>query len=158
MAEVKNPIPRIYTDTSVFGGVFEPEFKVGSRGFLEQVQLKRLQMVISDLVQEEIDRAPERVRMAFQIYADLVIPISVSAEAQVLQKAYLNAGILTPKSTADALHVALATHAGCDAIISWNFRHIVHFQRIPLYNKVNREMGYPDIRIHSPSEVICLDD
>ena len=39
-------------------------------------------------------------------------------------------------------------------IVSWNFQHIVHFQRIPLYNGVNMLSGYSVIAIHSPPEVI----
>jgi hypothetical protein len=54
----------------------------------------------------------------------------------------------------DALHVALATVSGCSTIVSWNFRHIVHFQRMAQYNLVNLSRGYPQIGIFSPAEVI----
>jgi len=37
----------------------------------------------------------------------------------------------------DALHVALASVAGCTMIVSWNFKHIVHFPKIPLYRAIN---------------------
>jgi len=39
-------------------------------------------------------------------------------------------------------------------IVSWNFRHIVHFQRMAQYNLVNLSRGYPQIGIFSPAEVI----
>ncbi len=55
---------------------------------------------------------------------------------------------------ADALHVALATVAECRLIVSWNFRHIVHFDKIGLYNGVNMSLGYAMISIHAPPEVI----
>ena len=38
--------------------------------------------------------------------------------------------------------------------MSWNFRHIVHMEKIPLYNAVNMARGYPTIGIYSPQEVI----
>jgi len=41
------------------------------------------------------------------------------------------------KSEVDALHVAVATVSNCRLIVSWNFKHIVNFQKIPLYNGVN---------------------
>jgi ActR/RegA family two-component response regulator len=66
----------------------------------------------------------------------------------------MDAGIVTPKSAADALHVALTTVAGYRLIISWNFKHIVHFQKIPLYRAVNVVKGYSEINIYSPLEVI----
>jgi hypothetical protein len=54
--------------------------------------------------------------------------------------------------------VALATVHGCRLLLSWDFRHLVHFERAPQYNRVNVEHGYPPIGIHSPLEVIQLDD
>ena len=53
----------------------------------------------------------------------------------------------------DALHVAVATVAGCRVIVSWNFKHLVNFRRIPLYNGVNLTHGYAPIAIHCPLEV-----
>ena len=58
----------------------------------------------------------------------------------------------------DALHVAIATVVKCSLIVSWNFAHIVHFNKIPLYNAVNRKKGYPTIAIYSPREVIEYED
>lgn len=78
--------------------------------------------------------------------------------AAVRLEAYVAAGIVTPKSLDDALHVALATVSGCPAIVSWNFRHIVHFQKIPSYNAVNAVYGYRAIQICSPWEVIAYED
>jgi len=52
----------------------------------------------------------------------------VTSEAEDLQQAYVDAGIVPPSAKMDALHVALATVSGCSMIVSWNFRHIVHFQ------------------------------
>jgi len=75
-----------------------------------------------------------------------------------LRDAYLQAKIVTPKYADDALHVALATVAGCTLIVSWNFQHIVHFQKIPLYNAINVLQGYQPIAIYSPREVIHYED
>jgi len=33
-------------------------------------------------------------------------------------------------------------------------RHIVHFDKIPMYNGINKVMGYDEIAIYSPREVI----
>ena len=70
----------------------------------------------------------------------------------------MDAHVLTPKWRADALNVALASVSACSLIISWNFTHIVHFQKIPLYNAINRLNGYPEIGIYSPLEVIVYED
>jgi hypothetical protein len=51
------------------------------------------------------------------------------------------------------LHIALATIAVVDLLVSWNFRHIVRYDKIRLFNAVNLEQGYRAIQIHTPREV-----
>jgi hypothetical protein len=51
-------------------------------------------------------------------------------------------------------HIALATIAEVDALVSWNFRHIVRLDKIRLFNAVNVELGYRALSILSPREVI----
>ena len=145
---------RVYADTSVFGGVFDPEFSVSSGKFFQQVKEGRFRLVVSTLVDNELARAPQPVRALLNSVRDFAEPTLVGAEATGLRDAYLAAGILTRKWEADALHVALATVAECRLIVSWNFRHIVHFDKIGLYNGVNLSLGYAMISIHAPPEVI----
>ena len=53
-----------------------------------------------------------------------------------------------------ALHVALATVSGADVIASWNFKHIVHYDKIRLFNAVNLREGYRLLDIRSPLEIV----
>jgi hypothetical protein len=78
----------------------------------------------------------------------------VTQEALDLRDLYLKHGIVSLRYADDALHVALATISACALIVSWNFKHIVHFDKIPLYNAVNVMQGYKELAIFSPSEVI----
>jgi predicted nucleic acid-binding protein len=148
-----NPI-RVYADTSVYGGCFDRQFDSASARFFEQARLGRFRPVISAIVQAEIAVAPITVRKLFDEILDIGEVIEVTDEAIRLRQAYLDAGIVTSKSANDALHVALATASRCSLIVSWNFRHIVHFQKIPLYNAINVVNGYWALAINSPSEVI----
>lgn len=70
---------------------------------------------------------------------------------------YLKAQILTPKSHMDALHVAFATVARVDAIVSWNFKHIVRYDKIKAFNQINLQNGYGYLQIISPKEVLFDD-
>jgi len=54
----------------------------------------------------------------------------------------------------DALHVALAVVARADMIVSWNFKHIVHFDKMRGFNAVNLKEGYAQLMILSPLEVV----
>jgi hypothetical protein len=98
--------------------------------------------------------APLDVRMFFSRLAKVADMAAVSNESLALRNAYIKAEIVTVNCLDDALHVALATVSGCGLIVSWNFKHIVNFKKIPLYNGINGANGYPSISIHSPLEVI----
>jgi hypothetical protein len=102
--------------------------------------------------------APAAVRDFFAELLGVAEVVDITETALDLRDAYLQAGILTPKYADDALHVALATVTGCSLIVSWNFQHIVHFQKIPLYNAINVLRGYQHIAIFSPREVIQYED
>lgn len=145
---------RIYADTSVFGGVFDDAFAEPSRVFFEQVRCNRFELISSALVVDELAAAPHKVRTFFLDLAGYVHIKAISREAIQLRDAYLAAGIVGPASHDDAQHVALATVLDCWAIVSWNFRHIVHAQKIPYYNGVNQVQGYKSIAVHTPQEVI----
>jgi len=62
--------------------------------------------------------------------------------------------IVTPKSLLDTRHIALATVNRADILVSWNFKHIVNYKRIRLYNSVNLKYGYPVLEIRTPREII----
>lgn len=149
---------RIYADTSVYGGVFDDEFARPSRMFFDQVEEGRFLLVLSGLVLREIQNAPERVRDLADHMLSLADVVESSAQAEDLQQAYIAAGIVGPKYLADALHVALASVSGCQAIVSWNYRHIVHFDKIYQYNEVNLTHGLESIAIHTPLEVISHEE
>lgn len=145
---------RVYADTSVYGGVFDIEFERPSRMFFEQVREGRFHLVGSALVRDEISGAPPRVRDFFEEFLPWIEMSEVRDDAVALRNDYLKARIVGRSGTTDAQHVAMATVLRCPVIVSWNFGHIVHFEKIPLYNGVNLSRGYPRIAIHTPQEVI----
>ena len=149
---------RVYADTSVYGGVFDAGFDKPSQEFFRQVKLGRFLLVTSAPVAGELQDAPEKVRLLYDEFLLLAETAEVSPEVIRLQNAYLKAGIVGPKWATDALHVALATVAHCRMIVSWNFKHVVHFDKIPLYNGLNLINGYDSLSINSPSEVISYED
>ena len=149
---------RVYADTSVFGGVYDDEFKEASLTFFAQVRSGQFVLVTSAVVQDEMVAAPLAVRRFFDGMLGFAEVADITASALDLRDAYLQANIVAAKHSDDALHVALATVAGCSLIVSWNFQHIVHFQKIPLYNAMNTLGGHEQIAIFSPREVIQYED
>lgn len=149
---------KVYADTSVFGGVFDEEFLKPSQEFFKEVKEGRFLLATSAVVQLEISSAPQQVQDFFSLMTADAEIVELTQQVLELRQAYLEAKIITPKSTNDATHVALASISHCDMIVSWNFKHIVHFEKIPKYNAVNIINGYGRLAIFSPSEVIEYDD
>lgn len=150
---------RVYVDTSVIGGCLDEEFALESRALLDMARRGEVVIIVSDLLVDELMEAPPSVREVMDSLPDRCLErITVGMEDEELQAAYLEAGVVTGKSGDDALHVAAATVARADLIVSWNFRHIVNFQRMRGYNAVNLREGYPPIEIHSPREVLNYEE
>ena len=134
-------------------------FAAPSRKFFDEVAEGRYTLVISVAVQDEIyGGAPSEVREFFEATTGATEPIDLTPDIIHLRNAYLDAGIVTKSSTEDAAHVAVATVSGCQAIVSWNFKHIVHFDKIRKYNAVSDLNGYTRIEICSPEAVLYYGD
>ncbi len=55
---------------------------------------------------------------------------------------------------ADALHIAVATLWKADALVSYNFEHIVSLEVMIAVNKVNKALNLHEIFLCQPQEVI----
>ncbi len=148
---------RVYVDTSVFGGVDDEEFRDASYLFFENVEKGTFTILLSRLTTDELEDAPERIREVLErIPRELVEQAPINDEVLELADEYVKAGVLGEASRDDATHVAAATVAGAGLIVSWNFRHIVNYNRILGFNAVNTRNGYRPLMILSPRE--ALDD
>jgi predicted nucleic acid-binding protein len=145
---------KTYADTSIFGGAFDDRFKDATGRFLEAVGRGEFILVVSEIVRAEIASAPPPVVELYRQLVSDALTVEVTEEALALRDAYQAAGILGPRWKTDALHVAIASVSECDIIASWNFSHIVHFDKIPRYNAVNALGGFRPVRIHSPWELV----
>ncbi|MDW8214968.1 MAG: hypothetical protein RMJ55_15535 [Roseiflexaceae bacterium] len=107
----------------------------------------------------EVANAPVNVQT---LYAELVSGsaevLTVNRSALELAEAYQQRGILTPKFYNDGVHIALATVSDVDLLVSWNFKHVVHYDKIRKFNAVNLEWGYKPLQIFSPREVVSYDE
>jgi len=153
---VKIPL-RVYADTSVFGGCFEEKFREASVRFFEQVRDGTFVLVVSDVTARELAPAPQFVKSLLDsVPADHMEQVVASDDSRRLQSAYLAAGVVGPACGNDAAHIAVATIALADIIVSWNFKHIVNYEKIMGYESINTTHGYRSPRIYSPYEMISL--
>lgn len=145
---------RVYVDTSVLGGCFDLEFAEWSNGLIQDFRNGVFDPLLSEVTAAEVQDAPESVQV---VYVELVAlgakVLEVSESALELADEYQRRNILTPKFYDDGLHIAIATVAEADVLVSWNFRHIVRFDKIRQFNSVHLEYGYRTLSIYSPREV-----
>ena len=147
-----------YADTSVIGGCEDDEFREPSVRLWDTFTSGRHRLALSALTARELEGAPPAVRAWLdRVPAEHLVALADSDEATDLAQVYLGRGIVGPGSTADAMHVALASVARVDVIVSWNFRHIVNLGRIRLFHAINLERGYDLVEIRSPREVLDYD-
>jgi predicted nucleic acid-binding protein len=144
---------RIYVDTSVIGGCFDPEFHIWSNGLIEDFRAGRFGLVLSDVTATEIERAPVQLQEFYTELTPFAEILLVTEEALVLLEKYEARGVLDTRFRNDMLHIALATVAGVDVLVSWNFQHIVRLDKIQQFNGINLELGYKPLAIYSPREV-----
>lgn len=130
----KSKLTRVYADTSVFGGVFDEEFETASKVLFDAIKKGSFKLITSELVREEIQVAPKKVIDIFEEFLVIAEIAEITDSALQLQQSYLEAGVVSEKYATDAMHVALATVSSADLIVSWNFKHIVNFQKIPLHS------------------------
>jgi predicted nucleic acid-binding protein len=148
---------RIYIDTSVVGGFFDKEFDKATKELFKKVEKGEIILVVSELLEAELLRAPDRVGKHLTKYADNRIEkVELTEEANKLADLYINEQVVGQSSKADCQHIAIATVNKVDVLVSWNFKHIVNLKRIRGCNSVNLKNNYPMLEIRTPKEVTEL--
>lgn len=147
-------IKRIYIDTSVFGGYFDNEFEKETKPFFERILEKRIKIIVSEILELELYRAPTYIQDFFEsIPVDLIERVELTDEARELAEKYILGKVVGKTSRADCQHIALATINKADVLVSWNFKHIVNLERIRGYNSINFREGYQMTEIRTPKEI-----
>lgn len=121
----------------------------------ERLKLGNLICHYSDLIEDELIDAPERVRDYFEsLPKEYMEKLEVNEEALELAEKYVKEKVVGKTSFDDCLHIAMATINKADILVSWNFKHIVNIYRIRGYNSVNLKNDYRILEIRSPKETI----
>lgn len=150
---------RIYIDTSVIGGYYDEEFEESTRLLFDRIAQKDFDVYFSEVNETELSLAPQHIQDVKQL-----IPIecykylNLDDAAKTLAETYIAERALGKASTNDAYHIAIASVNRLDCLISWNFKHIVNYDKIKLFNSVNMKLGYPLIDIRTPLEFLKYED
>ena len=146
---------KLYLDTSVLGAYYDKEFSEDTIKLFEYIVNENIEVVSSDILVEELRGAPENVRSLLNTIHNVTY-VEIDAEITALAKMYVEEGALGKKSLNDAYHIAIATVARTQVIVSCNFRHMVNFLKVKQYNSINLREGYGIIDIYSPSDIVRM--
>lgn len=134
---------RIYIDTSVIGGYYDVEFEDATRKLFARIENKDFIICLSEMNETELVLAPQEVKeVKDKIPNDCLKFLEIDDEVEHLAQTYIREKALGKASENDAYHIALASVNRLDCLISWNFKHIVNFDKIKLFHSINIRLGY----------------
>lgn len=150
---------RIYIDTSVIGGYFDKEFEEATKLLFVRIKNKDFDVYFSEVNETELSLAPKHIQeLKKLIPLECYKYLEINEEAKGLAETYVAEKALGKASMNDAYHIALASVNRLDCLVSWNFKHIVNFDKIKLFNSINLKLGYPLIDIRTPLEFLKYED
>lgn len=154
---------RYYLDTSVIGGAADTEEQQRLR-LLDDLFLRQdrqqLQLHSSVVLLEEIARAPQVIRKTLEHYVvRLHQPILAESDAnRHAAQTLLHTGVLKRDALDDARHLGCAMVAEMNAVVSWNFKHLVNPVRRRGIQSVCSLLGLRVLDVISPLEVLVDDE
>ena len=153
---------KLYLDTSIINFALAEDISEerlhGTKRLCEEINQGKYEGFISDVVLREIAETPDPARR--KALADFITglileeTLEVTKEVERLAVKYVDEGIIPTAHSDDALHIALASVNDMDIVVSWNFEHIVRHKTRVEVNGVNKLLGYQEIDICTPLEVI----
>ena len=125
---------KLYLETSVFGFYFDTSLpnkqkRIAVRKLLQQIKKGIFEGYISGLVRAELEKAPQpyrdRLLRLIDRYGLKAVEYDADAAGELYEK-YLRARVAPGAPDDDAAHIAIATVAGVDVVVSCNLKHLAN--------------------------------
>jgi predicted nucleic acid-binding protein len=116
------------------------------------------ELLISRAVLKELARGrPEEVVLRLALVEDLDV-LRSDARIAATADAYIRHKLMPHDPEGDALHLALASHYGCGALVTWNYHHPANPNKLDRIRKLNEELGLFVPRICTPQYLLEEND
>ena len=147
---------KLYLDTSVISHLDHadaPDKMADTHKLWAAIRRGEFDVVISETTRFELSNCPEDKFNRLTDYLNEIPFMVVPADESMLRIAekFIDFGILRQKSMDDCRHIAAAIVSGSDAIVSWNFKHIVNRKTMNGVKAVTALEGRDDLLIPHPS-------
>lgn len=145
-------LPKIYLDTSIISAYYDytkPVRQLVTQKWFSE-QISDYEIYVSSLVIEELDNTTDEIlKDNFFQLVNGINPILLEINDEIIRLSNLYREKIIKNQVQDALHIATASFYKIDAIVSWNFKHIVNLKTVSEIHKVNLEQGYPILEIYT---------
>ena len=150
----------IYLDTTIISYLDQkekPERMADTHRLWDKIKAGIFDVVISDIGIAEINGCSAEKRNVLYNYLSQINYTLINSDEKSIEIAarMVDLKVLKHKSFLDCQHIANAIVSGCDAIVSWNFRHIVNHKTIMGVRAVTALEGYADLLIYDPTMLIA---
>ncbi len=153
--------PKLYVETTVVGYLTKRPsgdlLTAAHQKITQEWWKKRRQafdLYCSELVHDEAgagDQQHALERLSFLVGIPL---LESTSEALALARSLLKRKALPLKARDDATHLAIATVAGMDYLLTWNYRHLANAYLRVLIERVCKKAGYRCPIICTPEELL----
>jgi len=147
-------ILRLYIETSVINGIFSKDgrIQVISSAFFEKIRAEEIEGHVSSYVLAELYETPEVNKRARLLrFAGICIADAPSGpRVEEVGRKYVERGMIPRKYIFDAYHIASASVGGFEALVTWNYEHILRDKTEKLLRIVNKELGIHIPELRSP--------
>ena len=126
----------------------------------DDIKLGLYDACISGVVIDEVMKTaePKQSKLLGSLAGIDYSMLEVDEAVDLLAGKFIEHGVLREKSIDDCYHITFAMRHACDAIISWNFKHIYNIRTIRGVKIVSGITGYPEIAIYSPTILVEGDE
>lgn len=110
------------------------------------------ELYVSQMVWDEVGRGHPLMAQQRLALIDALPILPMNHEIHVLAQEFLNLSSLPPSAATDALHIAVATVAGLEFLLTWNCRHIANPHILKKLAEIALHAGYELPVICTPGE------
>ena len=147
---------RIYIDTSIPSAYYTSRTDEGSLArqrvtrqwwdkYANLFILTSSPTVIEELSAGTSEKTRDRIALAANLE---ILPITV--DIYQIAQIYIDRLIMPQDPSGDALHLAIASFHRIDALLTWNRSHIANKNKIPVIQRINRELGLATPELTTP--------
>jgi predicted nucleic acid-binding protein len=105
--------------------------------------------VLREVAHGRSDLVPQRLKLLENL--ELLFP---DEDIERTAAQYVRHRIMPADLQGDALHLALASHHECEALVTWNYQHLANPNKLDRIRKLNVELGLAAPRILTPEQLL----